>query len=147
MTDTPFKNTPFSEASSAWTTLLSSELTKPYGVAELHVACFLPDDFTEGRTTVALLIPEGRMQCVSFMPDGTPLTMLKQLPQNEKVKHWLRTVCEFVAGHKACLIISCDTAVQTKHAAKIATRLLPAHERVPLERMYDPATRCRSGLN
>ena len=49
------------------------------------------------------------MQCATMTPDGTPMVMLKELPQNQKVKHWLRTACEFVAGHKACLIISCDT--------------------------------------
>lgn len=34
-----------------------------------------------------------------------------------------------------------------ERAAKTATRLLPKHRRAAMERMEDPATRCRSGLN
>jgi hypothetical protein len=37
--------------------------------------------------------------------------------------------------------ISCDTAEQAYKAAKMAARWLPQHQRLPLERVYDPEAR------
>lgn len=132
--------------SESWTTRVPPERTQPFGVAELHVAYFVPDDWLGAGPVIGLQIPECKMMCVSLAPDGTPLAMINE-PQNKNIKKWLRGACEMAAEQKACLILSCDTNEQAERAAKKATRLLPKHERASMERMEDPATRCRSGLN
>jgi hypothetical protein len=131
----------------SWTTRVPPERTQPFGVAELHVVYFVPDDWLGAGPVIGLQIPECKMQCVALAPDGTPLVMVNEPQQNKKVKHWLRTACEMVAEQKACLILSCDTNEQAERAAKTATRLLPKHRRAAMERMEEPAARMRSGLN
>lgn len=135
-----------SNQSENWTTRMPPERTEPFGVAELHVVYFLPNDWPGAGPTIGLQIPECKMQCVALAPDGMPLIMLKE-PQDKNIKKWLRAACEMAAEQTACLIISCDTNEQATRAAKVATRLLPKHRRAAPERMDNPATRCRSGLN
>jgi hypothetical protein len=131
----------------SWTTRVPPERTASFGVAELHVVYFIPDGWLGAGPVVGLEIPECKMQYVMLAPDGTPLAMFNDPQQNKKVKHWLRVACEMAAKKKACLILSCDTNEQAERAAKTAARLLPKHQRASMERMEDPATRCRSGLN
>lgn len=114
-----------------WTTRVPPERT--FGVEEVHVVYFVPNDWPAKGPTIGLEIPECKMQCVTLAPDGTPLVMINE-PQNKDIKKWLRGACEMAVEQKAALIISCDTNEQAERAAKKATRLLPKHERASIRR-------------
>lgn len=137
---------PSSEAeSSAWTTRLPVEMTRAYGVAELHTVWFLPNNWPGTGPTVRLQIPEGKISSFSLAPNG--VLEMQIHPQIQKMKFALRKACSLAAEQRAALIISTDTNEQAEHAAKKATRLLPRHERAAMERMEEPAARSRSDLN
>jgi hypothetical protein len=57
---------------------------------------------------------------------------------NKKVESWVRTVCELANERGAAVSFSCDTKEQAEMAASMASPLLPNHQRVALERMYQP---------
>jgi hypothetical protein len=134
------------KAAANWTTRLPPEQTRPYGVEELHTVYFLPDDWPGKGPTISLLLPECELQCVTAGTDGIPLVMVNR-PRNKKIKYWLRIASKMAAEQNTCLIIGCDTSAEAERAAKIATRLLPKHQRAALERMEDPTARSRSRLS
>src|SRR5437762_9645984 len=93
-----------------WTTQLSHELTRPYGVEEIHNAWFLPNQWAGAGPTVSLLIPECETQLVVIADDGTPVAMVNRPRNNKNVKHWIRNACELAAQESAALALACDTA-------------------------------------
>jgi hypothetical protein len=126
-----------------WTTRIDPELSRPYGVEEVHNVWYMPDDGRPGigATTVSLLIPELRLQVVTVLPDGEPICFIDR-PRDQNVKRRLRNACAIAVDQKACLSIGADTAEQAELAARRAAKWLPkTYQRVALERLADPATR------
>jgi hypothetical protein len=130
-----------------WTTRADPELTRQYGVEEIHNAYFLPRSWPGKGPTFSLLIPECEVQFCFLDADGEPVGYINRPPTNRKVKSWIRTVCEEARRYSAAVTLSCDTQEQVERAAKQVARLLPGHERVSMERMQDPHTRVRGNLN
>ena len=132
----------------SWTTRLDPEITRPYGVNEVHTVVFAPPGQMAGRPVVGLLIPECEIQVVGTGVDGEPFAVINRPQRNLRVKFWLRAACEQATEIGASLNLSCDTSEQAEHWASKAERLLPRrYQRVALERMYDPAARCRDDLH
>jgi hypothetical protein len=46
-----------------------------------------------------------------------------------------------------CLHLACDTAKDVERYAKKAEKLLRNHRRMALERLYEPSSRAKEGLN
>jgi hypothetical protein len=132
---------------SNWTTRLLPELTSPYGVEEVHNVWFAPKGYTGKGAVVALLIPECEMQVHGLGPDGAPHVLINRPKTSKKVKSWVRTVCEIAEDQNASVSFACDTAVQAERVARMASKLLPNHERAALERMYRADTRARGHLS
>ena len=130
----------------SWTTRIPPEQTRPFGVAELHTAVFQPAGWSGQRPTISLTIPEGRLVFAKLSTSGVPVAT-SFTPEDKSIKHCVRIACNAATEWQACLVLGCDTAAQAERAAKLAARLLPKHERVALERMEDPAARCRADLN
>jgi hypothetical protein len=130
-----------------WTTREPPELTRPYGVEELHTVVFAPRGWLGKGTTVSLGIPECELNICVIGADGEPVIFNNRPKRNKSVRKWLRFACEQATSHKACLLLNCDTVDQARETAAIAARRLPNHERIALERMYEPANRSRSGLS
>ena len=63
-----------------------------------------------------------------------------------RVRRRRRLTQHSLPGGLLGLALSCDTREQADGAAAFAARRLPNHARIPLERMYDPATRTTRGL-
>jgi hypothetical protein len=122
-------------------------LTRQYGVEEAHDAWFVPRGWPGKGPAVSLLIPECEMQVVFLTPDGEPIAFVNRPKTNKKIKLWVRTVCEMATDMGASVSFGCDTAEQAERVAKMASRLLPNHERTALERMYDAGARARSNLS
>jgi|SRR5215831_2237843 len=97
---------------------------------------------TDGRAKVpfSLGIPECELQYCVLDADGEPFAMVNRL------KHWLRFVCEMAREQRMFVMLSCDTAEQAERAAKMVAKWLPQHRRVALERMYEAASRARGRL-
>ena len=66
---------------------------------------------------------------------------------NLNLRYWLRYACEKARAERAFVILTCDTAEQAAHAAKLAAKWLPRHQRAAPERMLNPADRERSKLS
>jgi hypothetical protein len=131
-----------------WTTRVLPELTAQYGVKEeLYTAWLLPKGWPGKGPTVGLLIPECETQLVFLAPDGEPIAIVNRPKINKNVKSWVRYVCEMARDMGASVSFTCDTAEQTERAAKMASKLLPNHERTALERIYRADTRARQNLN
>ena len=131
--------------SPSWTTRLPPELTRQFGVEELHDVWFAPKGSPGKGNVVCLLIPECELQVTVVAPDGK-LVQYVNRPPNRNLKTWLHFACEEATTHRAALSLGCDTAEQAERYAEQAARLLPHHERVALERLYDPASRSRAAL-
>jgi hypothetical protein len=131
---------------SNWTTRFELELTRPYGVEEVHNVWFEAPAWSQDKTIVALLIPECELQ-VTKVIRGETVQVVNRPRIRKNVKRWLRFVCAIAAEERAWLTFACDTAEQVEQAADMVARLLPKYRRVPLERMYDPRTRESSGLS
>jgi hypothetical protein len=129
-----------------WTTRVLPDLTLRHGVEELHNAWFLPRGWPGKGPAVSLLIPECEMQVVFIAPDGQPIAIVNRPTKNKNVKCWVRTACETARDMSASASFCCDTADQVERAAKIASKLLPNHERAALERMHDASARARTKL-
>jgi len=124
-----------------WTTLIDPALTRGFGAA--HSAWFVPRKCPPPpRNTIAFLIPECELQLV--VP-GVETTFINRPRENRNVKRWLTYACREASDQGAILIVACDTAEQTERAAKLATKLLPKHERAALERIYEE--QARTGLH
>jgi hypothetical protein len=130
-----------------WTTRLEPALTTQYQVDELHSVWLVPKGWPGKGETVSLLIPECELQLCKIGDDGKPLTFINRPQVNRNIKRWLRTACEMANETGAALSLLCDTNEQAERGARLASRLLPNHDRIALERMYRAETRCRSGLN
>lgn len=131
---------------SNWTTRLDPEITRQFGVEEAHDAYFEPAVWGEQRPVVALLIPECELQFIQ-LTNGEPITFMNRPVHNKKIKYWLRFACELATEHMAFITICCNTAEDTERAAKRAAKLLPKHQRVAAERMYQPSSRERANLS
>ena len=129
------------------TTRVLPDLTRPHGVEECHTAWFIPKGWPGKGTAISLLIPECELQVVFIAADGQPIAMVNRPAINRDVEGWLRTACETARDAGASMSIVGDTVDQVEHAAKIASRLLPRHERAAIERMYAANTRARTDLN
>jgi hypothetical protein len=132
---------------SDWTTRILPEITRQYGVEEIHSVLFLPKDWPGQGAAVTLGIPECELQCCFIGEDSEPVTFINRPQINRSVKSWVRGACEVARDFRAVINFSCDTPEQAERAAKLAGKLLPGYERVALERMYEPNTRSRSDLN
>lgn len=130
-----------------WTTRVTPELTKPYGIEELHHVWFTPTAGPGYGPTITLCIPECETQCVIPEPDQDPLIFINRPRENRNVKSWLRYICKWVTVDSFCVIFACDTAEQAEAAARLATKLLPNHDRAALERLYEANTRPRDRLS
>jgi hypothetical protein len=130
-----------------WTTRLQPELTRPFGIEEVHSVWFTPKEWSGKGAVASLLIPECEMHLCMLGPDGAPVTFVNRPKANKKVKSWVRTVCELANERGAAVCFSCDTKEQAEMAASMAATLLPNHQRVALERMYQPDSRRMGGLN
>jgi hypothetical protein len=133
--------------SNNWTTRLLPDLTRQYGVEEVHDVWFTPKEWPGKGPAVSLLIPECEMQVVFLAPDGEPIAFVNRPQLNKNIKAWVRTVCETARDMGASVSFACDTADQAERAAKMAGKLLPNHERTALERMYEAKTRARANLS
>ena len=131
-----------------WTTRTLPELTRQYGVEELHTVCFAPKGWIGKGATVSLGIPECELVCTAgFLRDGKPVTMINRPQTNLNVRRWMRTACQLAVDQQAFAIFTCDTAAQAESVAKRAARLLPNYQRVALERMYEASTRVADKLS
>jgi hypothetical protein len=130
-----------------WTTRIDPELSRPFGVEELHSVWFIPPGWPGKGTTVGLGIPECELQVIWLDGKGEPVAMINRPRQNRSLKGWLRTACGIAKKQQAVLSLSCDTAEQAEHAAKLAARLLPGYRRVALERMAKATSRTDEGLH
>jgi hypothetical protein len=126
-----------------WTTLLDPVLTRRYGCGAAHGAWFVPRKCPPPpRNTIALLIPECELQ---FNVPGVETVFVNRPRENRNVRAWLKHACREASDHGAILIVACDTAEQTERAAKLASKLLPKHERAAIERIYEE--QARAGLH
>jgi hypothetical protein len=124
-----------------WTTLIDPALTRGFGAA--HGAWFLPRKCPPPpRNTIAFLIPECELQ---FNVPGVETTLVNRPRENKNVRTWLKHACHEASDQNAVLIVVCDTADQAERAAKMASKLLPKHERAALERIYEE--KARTGLH
>lgn len=130
-----------------WTTRILSEMTRRYGVEELHTVCFAPKDWVGKGATVSLGIPECELACVVLDGDGEPVATINRPKTNRNVSSWTRMACTLAVEQQAFVMFQCDTAEQAEIAAGEAVRLLPNYRRAALERMYDPATRAADKLS
>ena len=141
--------------SAPWTTRLEPELTRPFGVEELHNVCFEPINWPGKGTVVSLLVPECELQVV--VPSAgeeryqshaaSPVAYVNRPQVNHNVKYWIRLACELATKQRAFLTFSCNTAEQAERAARRAAQLLPRHYRAALERLIDPKSRARGKLS
>jgi len=132
-----------------WTTRLPKEMVEPDGVDEAHYACFLPKKWQGEGLVVNLLIPECELRADLPTPPGAePAVFINRPPADrQKVENWLPLACQIATKQAAALFFACDTARQAERAAQMASKLLPDHERVALERLHEPHADARSGLH
>jgi hypothetical protein len=125
-----------------WTTLLDPALMRQYG-SEAHAAWFLPKKCpAPPRNVVAFLIPECEIQ---FVIPGAPTVLINRPRENRSVKRWLKYACREASEQGAILILTCNTAQEVERATKLASKLLPRHDRTAIERIYEE--HARIGLN
>jgi hypothetical protein len=130
-----------------WTTRLEPEMTREYGVDQIHMIWFAPKGWQGKGPTVGLGIPECELICTKLDRNGDPLSLVNRPRRNKNLKRWLRTACKMAIEQGAAFFLSCDTAEQASAAAKQAAKLLPDYQRVALERMYAPESRSRLNLS
>jgi hypothetical protein len=71
---------------SEWTTRLAPEITRQFGVEELHDVCFLPRGWPGKGPTVSLGIPECELQYCLVAGGGTLVTTVNRPTGNLSVK-------------------------------------------------------------
>jgi hypothetical protein len=130
-----------------WTTRIDPELTRPFGVEEIHTVWFTPPGWPGKGPVVGLGIPECELQVIWIGADEQPVAMVNRPRQNRNLKGWIRTACNIAEESKAVLTLTCDTPDQAGRAARLAARLLPNYERAPVERMAEVSARARGGLH
>jgi hypothetical protein len=124
-------------------------MIEPDGADKAHYACFLPKNWQGEGPVVNFLIPECELQADLPRPPGAEPAVFINMPpvDRQKVENWLPLACKIATRQAAALYFACDTAKQAEQAARMASPHLPDHERVALERMYEPHTSARSGLH
>ncbi|MDA9405565.1 hypothetical protein [Bradyrhizobium sp. CCBAU 45384] len=131
-----------------WTTRVPPDITKRYGVEEVHTIVFTPEGWPGFGSLISLDIPECEVQNIIIKdPNSQPLIVINRPQTNRSVKYWLRSVCKLATGGNLGVILSCDTVEQAEHAAKLASRLLPNHERTALERVINGQSTARSKMS
>jgi hypothetical protein len=130
-----------------WTTRMPADLTRRYGVEELHSVHFAPKGWPGAGPTIVLGIPECEMHLCQLDKNGEPVVFINRPQVNKSIKSWMRTACSMAREDRLLFILSCDTADQAIRAAKLAAKLLPNHERVANERMEQAEARGRMNLN
>jgi hypothetical protein len=129
----------------AWTTRLDPFLTAKYGVAELHSVAFEPLQWNADHVVAVLGLPECEL-CIATRGDD-PLVVINRPSANPNIKYWTKYACALATDKMAFLSFTCDTAEQAEQAAKRAVKLLPRHQRIALERVYDVAARERASCH
>lgn len=132
---------------SEWTTRLPPEIARQFGVEELHDVCFASRGRPGKGPTVSLGIPDCELQHCLVAGGGTLVTTVHRPTGNLSVKYWIRYACKLATENNTAPLFSCDTVEQAELAAKRASKWLPKHGRMPLERTYDPATRADAPLS
>lgn len=128
-------------STSKWTTRIAPEITRTYGVEELHTLWFTPQGWPGEGPIINLGIPECELQQCTFM-NGVPVILRNRPPQADlNVHYWIRTACKLAVERGAAVIFICNTVAQADETAKAAAPLLPKYRRAALERMYDAAAR------
>jgi len=131
-----------------WTTRFQPEMTRRFGVEEMiHTVCFEPDGWPGKGPCIGLGIPECELQYCVIGADGEPAAFVNRPQRNQKLKYWLRFVCEMATKERSFVMFSCDTVEQAERVARLAAKRLPRHQRVALERMYDAQSRARGNLS
>ena len=123
------------ETSAPWATRVDTELSRRFDVPEIHTVCFAPVGWSGKGPTIALGIPECELQRCQMGADGEPVAFVNRPQVNKSVRRWMNYVCRTASEERLFVMFHCDTAHQAKKAAKYATRQLPQHRRVALERM------------
>jgi hypothetical protein len=103
---------------SEWTTRLAPEITRQFGVEELHDVCFLPRGWPGKGPTVSLGIPECELQYCLVAGGGTLVTTINRPTGNLSVKYWIRYACKLATENNTALLFSRDTVEQAALAAK-----------------------------
>ncbi|MCL2429794.1 MAG: hypothetical protein FWD12_11230 [Alphaproteobacteria bacterium] len=103
-----------------WTTRIPPSYTAPFGCAELHAVAFRPNDDRGGqRHSVIVNIPE------------TP---------DDAIRHAFAMTNRL----RARMVFLCNTRRQARQVAERATKQLPEHSRIAIERaiadMWGPLT-------
>jgi len=131
-----------------WTTRVLKEMPQPHGLDKAHYACFLPKKWPGEGLVVSLRIPEGEMHADLPRPPGAEPAVFITTPtaKHQKLEDSLGLPCMIATRRGAALYFACNTAKQAERAAEMASKLLPNHERVALERMPERHTSARSGL-
>ena len=114
----------------------------PPGAPDISRGVVLAERLARQGPCINLLLPQCELQIV--LPGPTPdsvMPFLNRPTKNMSAKYWLRVACKDATALGAALGFACDTPEQVKWAVRHAGRLLPAHERIPLERMSRPETR------
>jgi hypothetical protein len=124
-------------------------MPQPHGLDKAHYACFLPNKRQGEGLVVSLQIPECEMQAdLPRPPGGEPAVFITSTTTNhQKVEGSLRLACMIAARRGAAVYFACNTTKQAERAAEMASKLLPDHERVALERLHELHTSARSGLH
>jgi hypothetical protein len=129
-----------------WNTRVPNEELEPNN--KTHYALFLPKKWQGEGLFVNLLLPECELQADRPTPPGAEPEVFinRPPPEVQKVENWLPLACKIATKQAAALFFTCDTAEQAEQAARMASLLLPDHERVELESMYmDEADTSASG--
>jgi hypothetical protein len=130
------------ETATEWATRVSPEITRTYGVDEVHAVWFAPISWNGKRTAaVVMTIPECEISLTVIRTHGEQCAALSLPIANLDVPAWIVTACELAVENQAIIIFNCDTPAQAGLAAKEAARLLPGYQRLALERLYE-ATFC-----
>jgi hypothetical protein len=123
---------------STWTTCFDA--TGGY-----HTVWFLPLSENVLGRCVALLIPECELQNI-YVINGTPRAVINRPEHNKSIPYWVHRACAIATEEDCGLGIMCDTREEAERAATMASKRLPHHRRMPLERMAGAKSRTSAGL-
>jgi hypothetical protein len=130
-----------------WTTRIDPKHTRNYGVEEVHEAVFEPFGWPGKGTCIAFLWPEREVQHVEPRGNNDFSALVFRLPSDRSLKECVRGTCSQATAEKAFVIFGCDTAADVVRVVKWATKWLPQHRRMAIERMYEVKSRARDNLS
>jgi hypothetical protein len=94
-----------------------------------------------------LLWPEREVQhCVPGGDDDFS-ALIVRLPSSKSLKDCVRGTCSQATEEKAFLMFSCDTATEVARVVRWASKWLPQHRRMAVERLYQAQSRARDRLS